>query len=46
MDATSLVTRQMLVSFIVQAVVSGMRPTVLKLFNLNIEAQDAEKIIE
>ena len=38
MNETSVVTKQMLVLFILQAVKYGMRPTVLKLFNLNIEA--------
>ena len=45
MNETSLVTRQMLVSFITQAVEFGMKPTILKLFNLNIEAQGGEQII-
>ena len=46
MVQTSLVTRQMLASFILQAIDSGMRPTVLKLFNLAIEAESGEKVIE
>ena len=36
----------MLANFILQAIDSGMRPTVLELFNLAIEAESGEKVIE
>ena len=41
-----LVTRRMLASFISQAVEFGMKPTIFKLFNMNIDAKDGEQIFK
>ena len=46
MSQTSVTTREALVTFIVHAFRSGMEPTVLKLYNLNIDARCALEIFE